>query len=208
MKKQIVIIGAGGFGRELVPIIEKKYRIKGFVDDIIKGNVIGKYDVIGDVNWLLAYQNKINAVIAIANPINRKKIYDKLSQNTKINFPNIISDFVINSKYNKFGIGNIICNSTIMTVNVQVKNFCIINLDCTIGHEAILNDFVTLYPSVNVSGNVEIGSCTEIGTGTNIIQKLHIGENSIIGAGSVVIKDIPKNCTAVGVPAKPIKYRE
>lgn len=47
-----------------------------------------------------------------------------------------------------------------------------------------------------------------MGTGSIIIQGLTIGENSIIGAGAVVTTDVPKNCTAVGVPAKPIKYHE
>lgn len=64
---------------------------------------------------------------------------------------------------------------------------------------------MTLYPSVNVSGNVHIGECCEIGIGSNIIQGKKIGTEIIVGAGSVVIKDIPSQCTAVGVPAKPIK---
>ncbi|MEG1887748.1 MAG: transferase, partial [Oscillospiraceae bacterium] len=63
-----------------------------------------------------------------------------------------------------------------------------------------------IYPSVNISGNVHIGSVSEIGTGSNVIQHMKIGENTIVGAGSVVVKDIPANCTAVGAPAKAIKF--
>ena len=60
-------------------------------------------------------------------------------------------------------------------------------------------------PSVNVSGNVFIDKYTTVGTGTNIIQGLHIGKNSIVGAGSVVIRDIQDNCTVVGNPGRIIK---
>lgn len=61
---------------------------------------------------------------------------------------------------------------------------------------------------MNISGNVDIGECAEMGTGMQIIQGKKIGAGSIVGAGAVVVKDIPENCTAVGSPAKPIKYFE
>ena len=92
--------------------------------------------------------------------------------------------------------------------SLEIGKHVIINLDCTVGHDAILHDFVTLYPSVNVSGISEIGRCTELGTGAQIIQAKKIGESTIIGAGAVVVKDIPAKCTAVGSPAKPIKFFE
>jgi serine acetyltransferase len=106
------------------------------------------------------------------------------------------------------GEGTIICAHTIITVNIEIGAHVIINLDCTIGHDAILHDFVTLYPSVNVSGITEIGHCSELGTGVQIIQCKKVGEYSIVGAGGVIVKDIPIKCTAVGSPAKPIRFFE
>lgn len=120
-------------------------------------------------------------------------------------FPSLIGPSVIYSSTNSFGKGCIVCASSIITVSAVIGNHVIINLDSTAGHSAILKDYCTLYPSVNVSGNVFINKNVEIGTGTNIIQGVKIGENTIIGAGSVVVKDLPDNCTVVGTPAKPIK---
>ena len=71
--------------------------------------------------------------------------------------------------------------------------------------QPIFNDFVTIYPSVNVSGNVEIGECTEIGTGTQIIQGKNICNNCIIGAGAVVVKNIIKAGTYIGIKAKKLE---
>ena len=105
----------------------------------------------------------------------------------------------------KIGEGSIVCAGTILTVNIYIGNHVIINLDCTVGHDANLKDFVTLYPSCNISGLVQIEECTEIGTGSQVIQGKNIGGNSIIGAGSVVIKDLGNNITAVGTPCAPIK---
>ena len=61
-------------------------------------------------------------------------------------------------------------------------------------------------PTVNISGEVNIGEEVYVGTGAKIINQLEIGENTIVGAGAVVAKTLPANCTAVGIPAKPIKY--
>ena len=108
----------------------------------------------------------------------------------------------------KIGDGSIICAGTIATVDIEIGKHVIVNLDCTIGHDAKLEDYVTVYPSVNISGFVTVGEETEIGTGTQIIQGIKIGRESIIGAGAVVLKELPEKCTAVGSPAKVIKFRE
>ena len=63
-------------------------------------------------------------------------------------------------------------------------------------------------PTVNISGEVTIGEGVYVGTGAKIINQLEIGKNTIVGAGAVVAKSLPADCTAVGVPAKPIKYHK
>ena len=216
MAKELVLIGAGGFGREVLWQLGEsereagKYNIIGFVDDSpgLQGKTVNGAPVLGDVQWLLAYQKEICAVICVGNSKARKSIYEKLSANPLISFPTVITNDVRYSDTVTFGKGCVICLSSILTVNITVGDFVISNWDCTVGHDAALDDFVTLYPSVNVSGNVRIGACCEIGTGTNIIQGKSIGENTVIGAGSVVVKDIPPDCTAVGVPATPIKFHK
>ena len=102
------------------------------------------------------------------------------------------------------GKGCVICANTIITCDIQIKDFVTLNLSCTVGHDTILNEFSSFMPSVNISGEVVIQRCVYIGTGAKIINQLEIGENTIIGAGAVVSKSLPANCTAVGIPAKPI----
>ena len=63
-------------------------------------------------------------------------------------------------------------------------------------------------PSVNISGEVIVGEGVYVGTGAKIINQLEIGDYTIVGAGAVVAKPLPAKCTAVGVPAKPIKFHE
>ena len=93
-----------------------------------------------------------------------------------------------------------------VTTNVLIKDFVILNLQCTVGHDTVIEDYASFMPSVNISGEVTIGEGVYVGTGTKIINQLEIGDNTIVGAGAVVAKSLPAHCTAVGVPAKPIKF--
>ena len=207
--KDIYIIGASGFGREVAWLIEEldEFNVIGFVDDNkeIQDKKINDIPVVGGISFLIDQKEETNVVIAIGNPTIRYKIYEQLKENKNIKFPNIIAKDVRLSNTNEMGMGNIICTQSILTVNITLGNFNHINLDCTVGHDVILHDFITVYPSVNISGNVEVGNYSELGTGTKIIQGKSVTENVIIGAGSVVIKDLIEKGTYVGSPVRKVK---
>jgi serine acetyltransferase len=95
-----------------------------------------------------------------------------------------------------------------ITTNVKINDFVILNLQCTVGHDTVINNLAAFMPSVNISGEVNIGEGVYVGTGAKIINQLEIGDYTIVGAGAVVAKSLPAHCTAVGVPAKPIKFHE
>lgn len=208
----IVIFGAGGFGREIQWLIERvnerslEWNILGYIDDNVEIDTeVDGYRVLGDIEWLLECGTSLAVACAVGNSEIRKRIIDKISENKNIFFPNLIDPSVLMSIRVDMGVGNLICAGTILTVDIEFGDFNIINLDCTIGHDVNLASFVVIYPSVNISGNVEIGEGCEIGTGTQILQGKVIAKGVIIGAGSVVTKDIIETGTYVGVPTKKIK---
>ncbi|MCQ2076712.1 MAG: hypothetical protein MJZ20_06735 [Bacteroidaceae bacterium] len=82
------------------------------------------------------------------------------------------------------------------------------NLACTVGHDTVIGNHAAFMPSVNISGEVNVGECVYVGTGAKIINQIEIGQNTIIGAGAVVARSLPADCTAVGVPARVIKIKE
>ena len=210
--KNLIIIGASGFGREVAWLVERinksnpTWNLLGFVDDnsSIVGSIINGYEVLGTTEDIKNYLN-CSFVCAIGASKVRKSIINRLGD---INYATIIDPSVEMSDIVEIGEGSIECAKSIITTNIKIGKHNIINLCCTIGHDAVLEDFVTLYPSVNVSGNTYYGECVELGTGSQIIQGKTIGKGTIVGAGSVVVKDLPEECTAVGAPAKPIKYHE
>ena len=211
----IIIVGAGGLGQDVqwllerINEIEETWNILGYVDDGIEaGSLVDDLPILGTVDYLLQYEKKVAVVVAVASAKVRRRIIEKLEQNDKLVFPNVIDPSAVLSKRIKMGKGIIVLAGNILSVDIQLGDFCIFNADCTIGHDVVMESYVTVYPSANVSGCVKICRETEIGTGCHIIQGIKIGSSTIVGAGAVVIRELPSCCTAVGNPAKPIKYHQ
>ncbi len=213
--QKIAIFGAGGFGREVKIIIDainaisKKYEFIGFYDDGFETNkIINGYPVLGGVKEINTSNDPLMLVLAIGNPKIKKKVFEKIS-NPNVGFPSLIHPSAILSNDDVIiEEGCIICAGNIITCNIKIEKFTILNLACTVGHDTIIGAFSSFMPSVNISGEVTIRPSVYVGTGAKIINQLEIGENTVIGAGAVVSKSIPANCTAVGIPAKPIKFHE
>jgi sugar O-acyltransferase (sialic acid O-acetyltransferase NeuD family) len=206
--EKIVIVGAGGFGREVKMLIdqlnskENVYEFIGYYDDAFEiGTTINSNEVLGSILDLANTTEKLNVVVAIGAPDIKRKIIEKLS-NPNLRFPTLIHPSVlIGTEFVSIGKGCII-----ITCNIEIKDFVILNLMCTVGHDTTIHSYASFMPSVNISGEVIIHEGVYVGTGAKIINQLKIGEQTIIGAGAVVSKTLPEKCTAVGIPAKPIKF--
>ena len=214
--KRIAVFGAGGFGKEVAMLIEQinasvpAWHMVGFFDDgIPKGAVVNGYTCLGGVADVNQLQESTGLVLAIGNPAIKKKIDEQL-QNPAIYYPVLVHPNVQmgDRRYMDMGEGTIITAGNLLTVNIKLGRHVILNLACTVGHDAVLEDYVSVMPGVNISGGVAIREGVYIGTGAKIINHLEIGSHTIVGAGAVVINSLPGSCTAVGVPAKPIKFHE
>lgn len=214
--EKIAIFGSGGFGREVKTIIDavnmnkpNTFQFIGFFDDgVEKGKIVNGYPILGGMKELNEYNERLAVVVSIGSPQIKKSIVSKIT-NKSIQYPSIIHPKAsISLDDVTIGRGCIICEGTIITCNIEIKDFVILNLLCTVGHDTIIENYSAFMPSVNISGEVVIREGVYVGTGAKIINQLEIGENTIVGAGAVVSKSLPANCTAVGIPAKPIKFHE
>lgn len=206
--KDLVIIGAGGFAREVAWLAERineatpTWNLLGFLDDDKgkRGEEIDGFPVLGSCcSWKKFKDAWI--VCAVGAAKTRRAIIERMRQEGATQFATLVDPSVIQSKRVKIGEGCIICANTIVTVEVVMGSHVIVNLACTIGHDAQLHDFTTLYPAVNISGFTVLEECVEMGTGSQIIQGKRVGAETIVGAGAVVVRDLPGGYTAVGVPA-------
>jgi sugar O-acyltransferase (sialic acid O-acetyltransferase NeuD family) len=213
--RRIAIIGAGGFARELRWLLSEiasdpkrqcePFEFAGFL--VSDRGKLGPHDseVLGDYEWLDA--NHVDALaMGIGTPVARLTVAEELkSRFTKLGWPPIVhASLRFDAGSCELGEGVVVCAGVIATVNVVFEAFSMVNLSCTIGHEARIGAGSVLNPAVNISGGVHIGKGVLVGTGAQILQNLTIGENATIGAGAVVSKDVEPRTIVVGIPAKPL----
>ena len=158
-------------------------------------------------NILVIYGGRNDVEPKIPEMTIEKKQYGRASvnKNRSLNFINIIHPNANIKQVKQIGIGNIICQGVVTTINVAIGNHVIININSTIGHDVLIEDYVSIMFGVHISGNVQIGEGTFIGSGAVILPNIVIGKWCNIGAGAVVTKNLPDNSTAIGVPAKIIE---
>jgi len=95
----------------------------------------------------------------------------------------------------------------IIGYKAEISSGAIINTGAQIDHHCILKSCCQLDPAVVTAGNVAVGECSHIHTNATIINRITIGDDAVVGAGAVVIRDVPSRTTVVGVPANRVLQR-
>ena len=198
-----ILMGAGGHGAVVAEAIELSGgEILNFIDhDIYKFEVCGHVVVQDDTN---IPSEGVQFIITIGDNATRKT----RSLETGRLYGNVQHPSASISKRAVVGEGSVIMAGVCVNTNVMVGKHCIINTNSTIDHDCILEDYVHIAPSAALAGNGVIGQGTMIGLGAFIIQGVKIGKWCIIGAGAVVIRDVPDFSVVAGVPAKFIRLNE
>jgi sugar O-acyltransferase (sialic acid O-acetyltransferase NeuD family) len=211
--RKIAIVGAGGLGREVLMLIEhinqakQTWNFVGFFDDGIEsGSMVNGHCVLGGVKALNLYHDDLSIVIAVGSPKTKREIIGRIN-NKNISFARLIhpgaqlgnSDFITIEE------GAIVSAGSVIAPNVHIGKHVFLNYGVIVGHDAVVGDYASVMPSVNINGESMIAAGAYLGVASVIINKASVGENSIIGAGAVVFSAIRPNCTAMGNPAIPIK---
>jgi sugar O-acyltransferase (sialic acid O-acetyltransferase NeuD family) len=214
--EKVVIIGTGGFGREVLDVleavnqVETRYEILGFITEPgfqKPGELINDKPVLGYYDWLEQNKDQVRAICGVGAPATRLRLIRQAEQ-MGVQFFSVIHPRAILTRWVKLGTGSIITAGCILTNNITIGEHVHLNLDCTVGHDVVIEDCVTVSPGVHISGNVRLEEGSFIGTGANLIEGKTVGRWAVVGAGSVVVKDVPANSTAVGIPAAVIKTRQ
>lgn len=211
----IVIIGASGHAKVVIDIIEqqKKYRIVGLIDSFKdKDTTLYEYAVLGtehDIPTLQKEYKISGGIIAIGDNCTRLKMQSKITAIAPtFNFYTAIHPNAVIGKNVTINNGTVVMAGVIINSDASIGSHCIINTKSSVGHDVIVNDFSSIAPGVSIGGETIIGTCTAISIGCSILERITIGDNCVIGAGSVVNKNIDNNILAFGIPARKIKSRD
>ena len=192
--KNIIIIGAGGLAKELYAYI-KDYIKKGFINDItIKGFLVDYVEHYDNLNVPVPYLGKIRSykfchddycVVAIGENPGRQQVL-KILIDKEANFYSYIHSSCFISDSSSIDEGVTICPFSIVNADADIGKHCLINIYCSIGHDAVLGDFGILSPYSTINGRAKAGINLYMGTKATIHPDIVIGDNCIISAHSYV----------------------
>lgn len=196
--KQLVIIGASGHGKVVADCAVKNgYENIIFLDDNETVTHCGKYKVFGSSKETDSLSGDI--IVAIGNSSYRRKIQTSIDEGrliTLIHPEAVVGDDV------EIGIGSIVMAGVVINPGSRIGKGVIVNTSSSIDHDCVIGDFVHIAVGAHLAGNVRIGDDSWIGAGAIVNNNLHICSDCMIGAGAVVVKDIEKIGTYVGIPAR------
>ena len=206
----IAIYGAGGFGREVACIIHAVNQVKptwhliGYFDDGRPQGTDNYYgNVIGNLESLNNYPEKLAVVMAIASPKTLEYLTQKITC-SNIYFPNIFAPNVLFFDENSiaWGHGNVLGFGVRISCGAKFGNFNLLNGCVSLGHDVKIGNYNVIQPETRISGETVIGDSNFFGVRASVLQRLKIGNNTRIGAGSVIMRNTKDGKLYFGNPAK------
>lgn len=209
LRKQIVIVGAGGHATSVAEVAASAgYEIVCFVDNNKAGLSLLELPIISSLGDIDELENKA-FVIAIGDNSVRERVFSELSSGLDISrFPPIIHRSANVSCFSKIGNGSVLMQGANVGSNSIVKRFCILNTNCSVDHDSIIDDFSSIAPGAICGGTFTLGQRSAISIGAVVKQGITVGADSVLGANSYLNKDLVSNSVAHGSPARVIRSRK
>lgn len=210
--QRVVVVGASGFGREALDVLEAMIangaavEVAGVVDDRPSSTNLERLEArqiryLGTIDtWAATRDPAVRFVLGIGDPAVRRRLAEKLEAAGYIAFTAIHPNATIGSSP-QLGDGVVVCSGAEISTNVRLGRHVHVNPAATIGHDSVLDDFVSVNPAAVISGEVHIETGTLIGASATVLQGLTVAERALIGAAALVTRDVPAGVTAKGIPA-------
>lgn len=199
--KPIILIGASGHGKVIAELIDLNGRhLSCFYDNDKNKKELAKYPV---AHYL---KEKVIASHDFIISIGDNKLRKGITEQNNFSYTKLFHPKAIISDFARIKEGTVAMAGSVVNPGSVIGAHVILNTNCNIDHESVLEDFVHISPGVSIAGNVSVGEGTHVGIGATVIQNVCIGKYCIIGAGAVVINDIPDHAVVVGIPAKIIRF--
>lgn len=205
--KKLLIVGAGGFGRELYlwasqhPDCGRAWTLAGFLDD--NPEALAKFGRFAPVHSLAGHQPSTDTLYlaALGMPLLKEQLVAPLLA-AGAEFLTFVHPQALVGVRVQLGRGVVICPGAILSVDIDIGDFAMVNLNCTIGHDASLGPWTSLSAQCDITGHVRVADRVFMGSRASIIPGKTVGSRAIVGAGAVVVRDVPAGVTVVGIPAR------
>ncbi|MGO4535818.1 NeuD/PglB/VioB family sugar acetyltransferase [Leifsonia sp. 2MCAF36] len=207
--RELILLGASGLAREVIGMSQSQYRVVGILDDDpgLQGVTVGGVEVIGRLGH--AAEHDAALLLCVGSGAARRAIASRLADLGvgDERFAVLADSSVSVPPSATVGPGSILLAHTALTADIVIGRHVVVMPNCTITHDDVLEDFVTLAAGVALGGGVRVGEAAYIGMNASVRQRTSIGAAATVGMGAVVLDEVPRGETWVGVPARAMGVR-
>lgn len=211
MKEKLVIWGTSGHASVVADIIRLQgdYEIVGFIDDVNPeraGSKFGGADVLGGQEKLehLRREGIGHLIFGFGNCEARLKLAE-LARERGFRLATAVHPSAVVAADAVIGTGTVVAAGAVINPGAAIGENVIINTCASVDHDSRVEDGAHICPGVRLAGNVVVGRAAWVGIGATVADRTRIGSEAIIGAGAVVVEDIPNGVVARGLPARVIR---
>jgi sugar O-acyltransferase (sialic acid O-acetyltransferase NeuD family) len=206
--KDIIIVGAGGFGREVLQYIHDSFEIgtthtvKGFLDDSATSVEPASLNqvILGTTDSYEPARND-RLVIAVGKPELRRELACRLAARGA-QFLSVIHPLAYVAGTAHLGEGCIVSPFATVGANATLGNHVVLTYYSSVGHDARVGDCSALSPYSVANGGSHLGEAVFLGTHATVNPLKRVGDSARVAAGSIVYRDVSPRMLALGNPAK------
>lgn len=215
MRHRLVVIGGSDQGRQALDALEAAgdHDVVGVLDrDLGEGADVVGYPVLGrddDLGRCVEAHRLTAFVVAIGDNFTRRLVHQRAATTSQALEPvSVIHPAAVVSRSATVGGGSLILAGSIVSNHCVVGDGVLLGTHSSIDHDNELGGFASLAPNAATGGHVHIGECTAIGIGASVIHGVTVGAHTVVGAASLVLRDLPTRVVAYGAPAQVVRARE
>jgi sugar O-acyltransferase (sialic acid O-acetyltransferase NeuD family) len=210
----IAVFGSSGHAKAVIDVIEQqgRYEITGIFDSFREpGVAVCGYPVLGSEELFGDHAGRTGchaAIVAVGDNWQRSVFAERIGELYPwLEFASLVHPSAQISRRASLGRGSVAMAGSVVNADARVGEFCVLNTNCSLDHDARMEDFSSLAPGAVVGGNASIGCFSAISLNAGVLQERKVGRHVVVAAGAVVTRDVPDFTLVAGVPARRLRTR-
>ncbi|GBD36500.1 Putative acetyltransferase EpsM [bacterium HR36] len=213
-RQNVLLFGSGGHARVVLDALlaSERFQVVGIIDHRLPpGEAVLGVPVLGtdsDLPHIIRQFHVGGFVVGIGDNWRRAQLTRRILQHSPELRPlTVVHPAASVSRFAQLGPGTVVLPGAIVNAGAVLGAGCVLNTHSSVDHDCRLGEFVSVAPHACLGGTVTVGDYSAICLGAHVIHGVCIGCATVVGAGALVLQNLPDQVVAYGVPARIVRPR-